>query len=158
MAQETLLEIENLGKSFTRGTREFWGLKDAHLTLRAGEFVTLLGKSGAGKSTLLTMLVGLQTPTTGCVRYLDEDLFALSDQQRSQLRNRTMGYVPQGAGMVASLSIIDNVRLPWYLASRGAEPEGRAKALMEQFGLAGLYDEKPSALSGGELRLSLIHI
>ncbi len=148
-----LLECHELGKQFTRGSREFWALKGANLTLNKGEFVTLLGKSGAGKSTLLTLLVGLQDPTEGTVRLKGEDLFSVKDDERSARRNAIVGYVPQGAGMIESLSVIDNVRLPWHLTGgRGEEPEGRALALLDAFGLKALANEMPKNLSGGELR------
>ena len=122
----TVIELKTVGKRYERGGRPFWALRNASLTVAPGEFVTLFGRSGSGKSTLLNILVGLLKPTEGDV--------------------------PQGAGILSTLTVLDNVRLPWYLSARGAEPEGRAQELLETFGLGDLGAQYPSALSGGELR------
>ena len=77
----------------------------------------------------------------------------MSDEQISALRNAHIGYVPQHAGLVPTLTILDNIRLPWHLANRrGTEPAGRAEELLTAVGLADLGGQYPRALSGGELR------
>ncbi len=147
-----LIDVKDVGKRYERGGRPFWALRHASLTVSAGEFVTLLGRSGSGKSTLLNIIVGLLQPTEGEALLCGTPLKGLADEKASALRNKMVGYVPQGAGVLSTLSVIDNVRLPWYLASRGAEPEGRAQALLDEVGLGALANQFPSALSGGELR------
>ena len=148
-----LIEAENLGKRYERAGRPFWALKGASLEVNSGDFVTVLGRSGSGKSTLLNILVGLMPPTEGRIALMGEDISKLDDAKRSELRNARIGYVPQSAGLIPTLSVLENVRLPWYLAgSRGAEPEERALALLEEVGLGDLAGQYPNALSGGELR------
>ena len=106
--------------------------------------MTVLGRSGSGKSTLLNILVGLLPPTEGTVSLMGEDISKLDDAKRSGLRNAHVGYVPQSAGLIPTLTILDNVRLPWYLAGkRDAEPEGRAEALLEEVGLKDLGSQFP---------------
>ena len=147
-----LIEVKNVGKRYERGGRPFWALRNATLAVAEGEFVTLLGRSGSGNSTLLNIIVGLLSPTEGEAVLCSTPLSGLTDEAASELRNRSVGYVPQGAGVLSTLTVLDNVRLPWYLAHRGLEPEGRAQQLLEEVGLGDLANQYPSALSGGELR------
>ncbi len=147
-----LIEVKNVGKRYERGGRPFWALRNATLAVAEGEFVTLLGRSGSGKSTLLNIIVGLLSPTEGEAVLCSTPLSGLTDEAASELRNRSVGYVPQGAGVLSTLTVLDNVRLPWYLAHRGPEPEGRAQQLLKEVGLGDLANQYPSALSGGELR------
>lgn len=147
-----LIDVKNAGKRYERGGRPFWAVKDATLTVSEGEFVTLLGRSGSGKSTLLNMIVGLLAPTEGTVTLCGESLAGMSDEEASKLRNRFVGFVPQGAGVLSTLTVLDNVRLPAYLSGDVKEEEGRALELLEAVGLKDLAQQYPSALSGGELR------
>ncbi len=152
-----LLDAKDLGKRYERGGRPFWALRHASLEVAAGDFVTILGRSGSGKSTLLNILVGLLPPTEGGVTLCGRALAGLTDAESSELRNARVGYVPQTAGLIPTLTIEENVRLPWYLAgSRGPEPEGRAKQLLADVGLADLTLQYPNALSGGELRRAAV--
>lgn len=147
-----VISVKGVGKRYERGGRPFWALRGADITVGEGEFVTLLGRSGSGKSTLLNIIVGLLRPTEGTAEIAGKNLSEMDDAAASVLRNELVGYVPQGAGVLGTLSVIDNVRLPWYMNKRGPEPEGRALALLEQVGLKDLAEQYPSALSGGELR------
>ena len=130
-----MIELKTVGKRYERGGRPFWALRNASLTVAPGEFVTLFGRSGSGKSTLLNILVGLLKPTEGDVLFEGKSILEKSDAEMSAIRNSMIGYVPQGAGILSTLTVLDNVRLPWYLSARGAEPEGRAQELLETFGL-----------------------
>ncbi len=147
-----LLSAESVGKCFEAQGRTIWPVRGANLTLYAGEMVTLRGRSGSGKSTLINTLLGLWHADEGRVMLMGEGLAGQSDQALSALRNRYVGYVPQSAAMLATLSVLDNVRLPWYLSEREPEPQGRAMALLERVGLAALAHERPARLSGGERR------
>lgn len=152
MMTAPLIDVKRVGKRYERGGRPFWAVKDATLTVSEGEFVTLLGRSGSGKSTLLNMVVGLLAPTEGTVTLCGQALAGMSDEAASALRNRAAGFVPQGAGVLSTLTVLDNVRLPAYLSAGVREEEGRALELLEAVGLKELANQYPSALSGGELR------
>lgn len=152
MMTAPLIDVKRVGKRYERGGRPFWAVKGATLTVSEGEFVTLLGRSGSGKSTLLTMVVGLLAPTEGTVTLCGQALAGMSDEAASALRNRAVGFVPQGAGVLSTLTVLDNVRLPAYLSAGVREEEGRALELLEAVGLKELANQYPSALSGGELR------
>lgn len=152
MMTAPLIDVKRVGKRYERGGRPFWAVKGATLTVSEGEFVTLLGRSGSGKSTLLNMVVGLLAPTEGTVTLCGQALAGMSDAAASALRNRAVGFVPQGAGVLSTLTVLDNVRLPAYLSAGVREEEGRALELLEAVGLKELANQYPSALSGGELR------
>ena len=152
MMTAPLIDVKRVGKRYERGGRPFWAVKGATLTVSEGEFVTLLGRSGSGKSTLLNMVVGLLAPTEGTVTLCGQALAGMSDEAASALRNRAVGFVPQGAGVLSTLTVPDNVRLPAYLPAGVREEEGRALELLEAVGLKELANQYPSALSGGELR------
>lgn len=152
MMTAPLIDVKRVGKRYERGGRPFWAVKGATLTVSEGEFVTLLGRSGSGKSTLLNMVVGLLAPTEGTVTLCGQALVGMSDEAASALRNRAVGFVPQGAGVLSTLTVLDNVRLPAYLSAGVREEEGRALELLEAVGLKELANQYPSALSGGELR------
>lgn len=152
MMTAPLIDVKRVGKRYERGGRPFWAVKGATLTVSEGEFVTLLGRSGSGKSTLLNMVVGLLAPTEGTVTLCGQALAGMSDEAASALRNRAVGFVPQGAGVLSTLTVLDNVRLPAYLSAGVREEEGPALELLEAVGLKELANQYPSALSGGELR------
>ena len=152
---KSFIVAENLGKAFTRaGLTEttFWPLRGVSMSLYAGELATLRGRSGAGKSTLIHGLLGLLKMDEGAVKLLGHTLSELDDEALSLLRNQHVGYVPQNAALISTLSVLDNVRLPWYLSPRGAKPAGRARELLASVGLEEYASVVPSRLSGGETR------
>ena len=123
------LSAKQLGRRYERAGRPFWALRHADLSVGAGDFVTVLGRSGSGKTTLLTLLLGLCMPTEGEVAFNGRALSGMSDEQISALRNAHIGYVPQHAGLVPTLTILDNIRLPWHLAIVGGlNPQAALKS------------------------------
>jgi putative ABC transport system ATP-binding protein len=105
------------------------------------------------------MLSGLLAPTTGKVFLDDRDLYALDDAELSAIRNQTMGFLPQGQTAIHSLTVLENVLVPYTLHGRHARKEkdfdtavSRAKTLLADIGIADLADVMPSELSGGEIR------
>jgi putative ABC transport system ATP-binding protein len=126
------------------------------MAVASGDFATVTGASGSGKTTLLTLIAGLASPTSGTVLFKGRDMHALPDRELSALRNRDIGFVPQGAGLLGNLTAYDNVRAPQLFAGKGAEDSGRADFLLEAVGIRHLADEYPSSLSGGEMRRASI--
>ena len=146
------LRVNGLRKEYERGGRVLKAVDGVELRVESGEFVSIIGRSGSGKTTLLNMLVGLLKPDGGEVMYGEEALWEKDDQGVSEFRNRHIGYVPQGYGLLSNLTVEDNVRLPAYLHGR---PEGtvkRARALLEEVGLKGFEHAYSRELSGGESR------
>ena len=150
------LTAEGLTKEFireTKNTNRFTAVDNVSLTLRGGELTVLMGRSGSGKTTLLNMLSGLLEPSSGRVSYDGRSLYEMSDKQLSRLRNKHFGVIPQGQTAIHSLSVMENIMLPFALYGEGgAEDEGYAKELMERLDILQLEGAKPAELSGGELR------
>lgn len=154
---EKIISAVNVSQRYERAGRPFWAVTGASIEIALGEFVTIFGRSGSGKSTLLNILIGLIPGTKGKVMLAGTSLSAITDADRAKLRNEVVGYVPQMPGLVATLSVIDNVRLPWHLTGqRGPEPEGRAMELLRAVGLEDLAGQYPAALSGGEARRAVV--
>jgi ABC-type lipoprotein export system ATPase subunit len=151
-----LLSVLGLGRKYRRGEKVFSAVSDISFTVEAQDFVSITGKSGSGKSTLLNLLTGLLRPDEGTVVLEGRDIAALSDSERSHLRNRRIGYIPQGYSLLNNFSVLGNVCLPCdlYSAKRAARRETaqRAKELLDRMGIAHLAGERPQNLSGGEQR------
>ena len=132
--------------------RDFDAVSGVDLDLRAGELVVLKGRSGSGKSTLLNMVAGLLEPSEGVVSFEGRDMYALGDEELSELRNRAIGVIPQGHTALHSLTVIQNVMLPSLMYRSDDLAEKRAFELLEQLDIHHLADSYPPELSGGEVR------
>lgn len=150
------LEARGACKRFFRKGRESANYFDAvaptDVQLSAGELVVLKGRSGSGKSTLLNMMAGLLEPSEGSVLLDGQDLYALDDASLSRLRNERIGVVPQVQTPLYSLSVVQNVTLPYLMYRDDDGCEERALELLGNLGIRHLADSLPSELSGGELR------
>jgi len=148
------LKAEGVSRQYFRKSKlsnVFLAVKETNLTLPAGQLTEITGRSGSGKSTLLHMLAGLLAPTTGRVLLGGADLYALDDAERSMLRNKSVGVIPQGQTALRSLTVMENVKLPCAMYG-DAVSDDAALELLERVGLAALRDAYPNELSGGELR------
>ena len=144
------LTVSNLTKTFTRADERIELFRDFELTLNAGEAVTVLGPSGSGKTTLLRMIAGLERPDEGKIMFDDQDIFGMAPEERRAFRLHHIGFADQYARMLPQLTALENVQIP--AAGEGKDCSARAKALLEEFGLAKRMDHFPSELSGGELQ------
>ncbi|MBQ8975351.1 MAG: ABC transporter ATP-binding protein [Oscillospiraceae bacterium] len=149
-----VLKAEGISRQYLRQFKSrnfFVAVKETDFTLQPGKLTEITGRSGSGKSTLLNMLSGLLEPTTGKVLLDDTDMYALEDEKRSKLRNSAIGVIPQGQTGLHSLTVLENVLLPYTMYGEKG-PEDRAMELLEAVGIAGLRDIYPNELSGGEMR------
>ena len=144
-----IVKCEGLTKQVSTPDHVLTIVKDATFDVRAGEAVAILGASGSGKSTLLGLLAGLDVPSEGRVLIDGEDLFALSEDGRAQLRGRMVGFVFQSFQLLPALTALENVMLPLEL-SGGAGAAARARAVLERVGLGERLGHYPRQLSGGE--------
>ncbi len=141
--------MAGLGKQVTSGTAPLQILQDIAFTVRAGEALAIVGASGSGKSTLLGLLAGLDLPGSGSVRIAGQDIFALDEDRRAQLRGEKVGFVFQSFQLLPALTALENVMLPLELAGTDRVQE-RARSLLERVGLASRMTHYPRQLSGGE--------
>jgi putative ABC transport system ATP-binding protein len=124
-------------------------LREIDLVVTPGEALAVVGASGSGKSTLLAILAGLDTPTAGEVHIDGRDLFALDEDQRAELRGRSVGFVFQSFQLLPALNALENVMLPLELSGR-ENPEGTAQDMLTRVGLGERLHHYPKHLSGGE--------
>ena len=141
-----VFQARALTKTYRMGEAEVHALRGVDLEIRAGEFIVLLGPSGSGKSTLLNILGGLDTPTTGDVRFLEHQLTGADEAELTRYRREHVGFVFQFYNLIPSLTARENVALVTDIASAPMPP---AEAL-SWVGLGDRLDHFPSQLSGGE--------
>jgi putative ABC transport system ATP-binding protein len=141
-----VFEARSLTKTYHMGTTEVHALRGVDLGIHAGEFIVLLGPSGSGKSTLLNILGGLDTPTSGTVRFLEHDLSAADEAQLTRYRRQHVGFVFQFYNLIPSLTARENVALVTEIAEQPMAPE----EALSWVGLGERLDHFPSQLSGGE--------
>ncbi|ONM43462.1 nitrate/sulfonate/bicarbonate ABC transporter ATP-binding protein [Halopseudomonas pachastrellae] len=143
-----VLQVEGVNKIYANGTV---ALKGADLTIRQGEFVSLLGPSGCGKSTLLRIMAGLGDVTTGTVKFWEQGYDVVGD------KGRKLAFVFQNATLMPWARVRKNVRLPLDLEHQsGAETERKIDDALEMVGLKGFDNAFPRELSGGmQMRASI---
>jgi len=145
-----MIEVEHLEKTYWRGDgTPVTALKDVSFKIAAGEFVTVRGASGSGKSTLLNILGCLDTPTSGVYRLAGEDVSGFSDEQRSRLRCRRIGFVFQTFNLLPRTTALENIEVPALYSGERID-EDKAVALLERVGLGERGAHFISELSGGE--------
>jgi len=152
-----LLEGRNLRKTYTLGRRNtVAALRGVDIDVEAGEMVAIMGPSGSGKSTLMNILGLLHSPDQNHgpapeLRLAGQDVAAMSDAARTQIRARKMGFVFQNFNLVPTLTALENVMLAGeYAGVRGSANRTAALDALEQVGLADRTGHRPSELSGGE--------
>lgn len=145
-ARPPIFEARDVRKIYRMGDVEVHALRGVNITLADGEFVVLLGSSGSGKSTLLNILGGLDTPTSGDVRYRGQDLSRASDAVLTQFRRDHVGFVFQFYNLIPSLTARENVAIVTDIAPDPLAPE----AALALVGLEKRLDHFPAQLSGGE--------
>lgn len=153
MNKMKILESINIHKTFHNDAGETTVLRGVDFCVEAGDFVSIVGPSGAGKSTLLHILGGLDRPNEGMVVLDGQDVYALSDEQRSRLRCQKIGFVFQFYHLLPEFTVLENVALPGMIAQNKnniAAFEEKARELLTRFGLAARVKHRPHQLSGGE--------
>lgn len=147
----TILETREVTKSYGSGDGQVAALRGVSTRIEAGEFVAIMGPSGSGKSTLLTILGGVESPTSGLVLLEGVDLASLSDDNRTKLRRRRLGFIFQSFNLLPNLSAEENVALPLQLDGlKTAEAFQRASEALDLVEMLPRKTHLPSALSGGE--------
>ena len=146
-----LIELKHIIKTYFAGMDSFNALDDISLKIDKNEFVAIMGTSGSGKSTCMNILGTLDKPNSG-EYYLDgQDVFSLSADELSEIRNLKLGFVFQGFNLISRTSAIDNVELPMiYKGVPKFERRQRAKEALKIVGLENRENHMPNQMSGGQ--------
>jgi putative ABC transport system ATP-binding protein len=146
---DPIIAVRSVTKQVADATGTLVILHEIDFELRARESVAIVGASGSGKSTLLSIIAGLDVPTRGTVWMTGQDLFALDEDLRAELRARNVGFVFQSFQLLGNLDALENVMLPLELMGR---PDAREAAteMLRRVGLAERLHHYPKVLSGGE--------
>lgn len=145
-----MLVVENLSKEYRTPRGPLPILSGVSLRLERGESVAVMGPSGSGKSTLLYVLGALEPPTSGAVTLDGQNPFALGERELATFRNKEVGFLFQDHCLLPQCSVLENVLTPTLVARGGDNYDERARALLEQVGLAERLHHRPAELSGGE--------
>lgn len=147
-----ILELENITKVYTKGSRKIEALKEVDLIIEKGEFSAIVGPSGSGKSTALNIIGCLDTPTEGVLKYNDEIISGKKEGELAKFRKDKIGFVFQSYNLIPVLTVRENVELPLLIEKSYSKNEIRSQVeeILEAVGLKDMIDRKPGELSGGQ--------
>jgi putative ABC transport system ATP-binding protein len=148
-----MLEMTKVTKTYRVGGQTVRALDGITLSLTGGEFVSIVGPSGAGKSTLLHLLGALDRPDFGSIRFQGKEISDLNDEQQSEFRRHSVGFVFQFFNLLPTMAAWENVAVPKLLdGARMAKVKPRALELLALVGLGDRAEHRPSELSGGQMQ------
>ncbi len=148
---ENIIEVKKLKKVYSMGKEEVYALKGIDLTIKKGEFCSLLGKSGSGKSTLLNMMAGLEKPTEGSVIIDGKPIESLNENAVTRIRKHYIGFIFQSYNLLPSHTALENVMLPLIFNDMPKKQRiEKGKEILSAVGLGDRYYHKPNQMSGGQ--------
>jgi len=149
--QKALIQLEAVTKVFETEEVETHALSDVHLTVKPGEWLSIVGPSGSGKTTLLAVLGLLDTATRGTYLLDGKSVLDLSPTERALVRNRHIGFIFQSFNLIGDLSVYENVELPLtYRGMPADERKARVEKALERVGMSHRARHMPGQLSGGQ--------
>lgn len=146
-----VVELKNINRHFMLGNNKVNALKSINLTINQGEFLVLKGASGSGKSTLLNIIGIMDNANSGEVYIAEKSLKKLSDNQKSAMRKKHIGFIFQSFNLLPVLTALENVQYPLSLQGIKHTKE-RAMTALNRVGLADFFHHKPNQLSGGQMQ------
>ena len=150
-AETASIQVENIHRVYSLGEVQVHALRGVTLTVRAGEFVAIMGASGSGKSTFMNLIGCLDHPTKGHYLLEGQDVSTLTKHELARIRNRQIGFVFQGFNLLSRTSALENVELPMiYSGIARADRMARSREALRAVGLEGREDHHPAQLSGGQ--------
>lgn len=146
-----MVNVQEVTKDYVLKSGVVKALKGINLSVKRGEYISIMGPSGSGKTTLFNMIGGLDRPTSGSVLIDQIDLAKMGDRQLAWVRSRKIGYIFQTFNLIPVLSAQDNVALPMvFLGVKKGERLKKAAELLSTVGLGDRLTHKPQELSGGQ--------
>ena len=149
-----MIKLQNVEKFFEHGITKTWVLRRIDLTVKEGEFISIMGPSGAGKSTLLHILGMYDSDWTGEYFFMDVPVHKLKHKERAELHKRNIGFVFQSYHLLDNLTVYENLDLPLsYRNLAKKERESLVCDILDRFQIVGKKDLYPTQLSGGQQQL-----
>lgn len=149
-----MIELKHISKWHQQGGKPVFILKDINLTIKEGEFVSIMGPSGSGKSSLLNVIGMLDEPNEGEYLFLGEEVNKLKEKQRSKLYKQYIGFVFQAYHLIDELTVYENIETPLlYQDVKSSERKAMVADILDRFQIVGKKDLFPSQLSGGQQQL-----
>ncbi|MCA9143411.1 MAG: ABC transporter ATP-binding protein [Planctomycetales bacterium] len=145
-ADESILELTDIRRTFRMGEVSVQVLKGVSFRVRRGEFLAVVGPSGSGKTTILNLIGGLDSPTSGTIRYRDQDLTKASSRELTRYRREAVGFVFQFYNLVPNLTARENILVTTEIAQSPRDVD----EVLELVDLTDRADHFPAQLSGGE--------
>jgi len=151
MGDKTVIQVENLVKTYQLGKVSIPALRGISFDVAKGEFLVVMGPSGSGKTTLLNLIGAIDKPTSGRISIDGRDITTLGEGELTKLRRHKIGFIFQFYNLIPALTALENVELPMLTASVSRKTASkRALQLLETVGLAERVGHLPDELSGGE--------
>jgi len=144
-----VIQLTKLSKVYTVGDSEVRALRSVSLTIRQGEYVSIMGPSGSGKSTLLNIIGCLDVPTSGTYVLAGTDVTNMGENRLAEIRNQRIGFIFQQFNLLPRQTVLRNVEIP-MIYSRKPDRRRVAQELIEFVGLGHRIGHRPNQLSGGE--------
>ncbi|MBS1935299.1 MAG: ABC transporter ATP-binding protein [Bacteroidetes bacterium] len=149
-----MIELQHISKWITIGGIRTFILKDINLTIKEGEFISIMGPSGSGKSTLLNILGMLDEQSEGEYFFMENPVHTLKEKQRSQLYKQYIGFVFQAYHLIDELTVYENIETPLiYQNIKSSERQAIVSDTLDRFNIVGKKDLFPTQLSGGQQQL-----
>jgi len=149
-----MLELKHIYKWVNTGNNRTFILKDLNLSVKEGEFISIMGPSGSGKSTLLNVIGMLDDFNEGEYNFLHESVHKLKEKQRSSLYKQYIGFVFQAYHLIDELTVYENIETPLiYQDIKGSERKAMVADMLDRFQIVGKKDLFPTQLSGGQQQL-----
>jgi len=149
-----MIDLQHISKWITIGGKPSFILKDINLSIKQGEFVSIMGPSGSGKSTLLNVIGMLDDANEGEYFFMGEPVHKLKEKQRSKLYKQHIGFVFQAYHLIDELTVYENIETPLlYQDVKGSERKAMVADMLDRFQIVGKKDLFPTQLSGGQQQL-----
>ena len=146
-----MIELKNITKTYTKnGGVEVKVLQGVNLSIKRGEFVSIMAPSGMGKSTMMNIIGGLDRPTSGDYLLDGTAVMTMNDDDLSRTRNKKIGFVFQSFNLLPMTTALENVELPLIYSADDVDIKAKARAALEAVGLGDRVNHLPSELSGGQ--------
>jgi len=149
LIMESLLKLKNVNLKYQTGNDTIKVLKNVNLETKKNESISIVGESGSGKTSLIMLAGGLEKATSGKIFFENQEISKMGEDEISKIRRKNIGIVFQSFYLIPNYTAVENVALTLELNNL-KNPDGRAKELLDRFGLKNRFNNLPSQLSGGE--------